>query len=813
MQPHLTFWLALPARLGQLVRPLGKVPHATIPYACGCVLLCLWPAALPAEDHQQFLRQYCFDCHQGEDSEAGLDLSQLGNEPTTADQFDRWVQIVDRVTSGEMPPPDYESISSEQRQAFVGPIRQRLRAGQMQRFEREGRVRGRRLTNLQLERTLHDLLGIDIPLAREMPEIPKTDSFSTLADRQAISHFHLEQHLKVVDLALDEAWRRALSQPDEWLRPMTAKDISRTRTRTREPEFIDGAAVIWSGRLSFYGRLPATTAKQSGWYRFRFTVQAVNKPAERGVWCTVRTGACVSSAPLMSWVGAFEATEEPREVMFEAWLPKDHMLQVRPGDLTLKLARFAGGQAANGEGGAQNVPGLQIHEMRMERIHRGPSNDQLRQSLLGVPTMAELEPTMDAGHQLISQFARRAFRRPVAEEHLQPYIEVFRQALPGASRKLTPAAFLDALRTSYRAILCSPRFLYFVEQPGALDDYAIASRLSYALWHRPPDQQLLQQAERSRLRNSEVIRQEVARMLETESGKDFVAHFSDEWLELSEIDFTDPDRRLYPDFDMIVQHSMLQETRHFLQHLLDQDASIVQLIDSDTTFLNSRLARYYELTGPAFEDLTDETVQVQVGADPRRGGLLGQGAILKVTANGTNTSPVLRGVWVASRILGRQIPPPPDSVPAIEPDIRGAKTIREQLEKHRGQAECASCHSKFDGAGFALENFDAAGQWREYYPRIEGRKVARGPAVDASYTTANGSSFSEFQEFKRLHAQRPDQLARSFVEHVLVFATGANISFSDREEIERIVAEAEQSDFGFRSLLQAALTSRIFLSK
>jgi hypothetical protein len=278
-------------------------------------------------------------------------------------------------------------------------------------------------------------------------------------------------------------------------------------------------------------------------------------------------------------------------------------------------------------------------------------------------------------------------------------------------------------------------------------------------------------------------------------------------LELSEIDFTEPDRRQHPDFDIIVQYAMLDETQCFLQELFERDLSVSRLVDCDYTFVNSRLARFYEFPGVE----GDATQRVLVGG--HRGGLLGQGAILKVTANGTNTSPVLRGVWVSRRILGREIPPPPDNVPAIEPDIRGATSIREQLEKHRSQPECAACHQKIDAPGFALENFDAAGKWRTNYPKRNGKKIVNGAKIDASYVTSSGEVFSGIDEFREIVASKPSPIAENLVKQLLAYGTGATITFADRAEVDRIVRRVSDQNYGARSILEAVVTSDIFLSK
>lgn len=781
---------------------------------CLALLLLFTPVAhlCGTEPRVEFLAAHCADCHQGAGAEAGFDIDRLDQDLANPETLAQWIEVYDRVADGEMPPPDeVEPPPAEESKRFTEITRQWLYTYERAEIDQRGRVEARRLTNLQLERSLQDLLGIDIPLEREMPQAPKSGSFDTLARSQSISHFQLEQHLKVVDLALDEAFRRALTQDDHKLREMTAKQISRTRTRTREPELIDGAAVVWSSNLIFYGRLPATTAREDGWYRFRFRVSALKKPEQHGVWCTVRTGQCVSSAPLMSWVGSFEATDEPQEFSFDAWLPAGHMLEIRPGDRTLKMARFQGGQSANGEGGRQNVPGIQIDWLSQERIHLGPDDDAIRSLLFGdlkvVLATKQQEVAVESAHpkvdggKLLKSFASRAYRRPVTTEQLVAVQQLFEAALAKGQ------PFHAALRAGYRAILCSPRFLYFIENPGPLDDYAIASRLSYFLWSSTPDAELLTAAANHRLAgHPEEIRRQLARMLAAPRGQTFLRDFANQWLELSEIDFTEPDRKTHPDFDQIVQYAMLDETQTFLQHVLDNNRNVAELVDCSYTFLNSRLARFYNVEGVDGH----RTQQVELAEDAQRGGLLTHGSILKITANGTHTSPVLRGVWVSRRILGQPIPQPPDNVPAIEPDIRGAKTIREQLEKHRASPQCASCHVKIDPPGYALENFDAAGRWRELY-RTD--RKSKSLPVDASYITAEGEPFEDIVEFRRLAAASPEPIARNLAAQLLAYGTGAEVGFADRPEIVQIVEHAAQKDYGLRTIVEEVVTSLVFLSK
>ena len=763
----------------------------------------------------RFVRDHCLDCHTGEDAEAGFDLEGLSHDLSSDATADAWIKVFDRVRAGEMPPEDFGGVDDEEASDFLAVVGERLISHQRKRFNDVGRVRGRRLTNLQLERTLHDLLSIDIPLANMMSEEPRSHGFNNIAEAQAMSHFQLASHLSVVDQALDAAFARAAeSDDDTWRRDYTARELARRdpRSRCRDPEMREGLAVVWSHGLVFYGRITSTTMRRSGWYRFTVKASAVKKPKDHGVWCTVRSGRCNSGAPLMSWIGSFEATEDPREFTYTAWIPEDHMIEIRPGDETLRRARTRGGQVGAGECEDQDVPGLALHSLSIEQIHPGGSVADVRSSLFGdlqvdrddkgKLRIAERDRVRRMSSQL-RRFTGRAFRREVTPEQMRPYVTMLREDLDAG---MDP---IESLRKAYRSILCSPRFLYFVEPVGKLDDYAIASRLSYLFTGSMPDRELWKLARDQKLNDPGQLDQQVERLLRGESGLRFVEDFADQWLDLVDIDFTDPDRKLHRDFDVVVQDSMLGETRRYLQDLIKRNSSAKLLVDSDFTFLNSRLSRFYGIDG------VEGDLWQRVSLDPkhRRGGLLAHGSVLKVTANGTNTSPVLRGVWVCERILGQPIPPPPENVPAIEPDIRGATTIREMLAKHRSDAACASCHQKIDPAGFALENFDAAGRWRDRYVQMIGRKVEKGSPVDPSYTLADGRDFEDFDAFRRLIAGNPEPLARNFAEKLLVYATGAAIQFSDREVIDDIVSSTKDKNYGLRSLIHQSIKSDIFLRK
>jgi hypothetical protein len=412
-----------------------------------------------------------------------------------------------------------------------------------------------------------------------------------------------------------------------------------------------------------------------------------------------------------------------------------------------------------------------------------------------------------------------AYRRPVKDADVQRFLGVVESAMKGG----TP--FSEAMLAGYTAVLCSPGFVCLEEEPGKLDDYALASRLSFFLWNSPPDAELRKLAASGELRRPATLKAQTDRMLSDPKSGRFVEAFLDYWLDLRKIVATAPDASLYPDYylDDLLTESAEQETQLFFTELLRDNLPASNIVSSDFTMLNERLAKHYgipDVQGVAMR-------RVQLPKNSPRGGLLTQASVLKVTANGTTTSPVLRGSWIMERILGKPPPPPPPSVPAIEPDTRGATTIREQLDKHRAQATCAACHAKIDPAGFALENFDVMGGWRDRYrtmgssgEKVEGyghngQKFAfrNGPVVDPSGVLPDGRKFKDVRELKSLLLQDQRQIARNLVEQMVVYATGAKTHFGDRPQIEKILTDAEPNQYGVRNLIEGVVQSELFQTK
>jgi hypothetical protein len=428
------------------------------------------------------------------------------------------------------------------------------------------------------------------------------------------------------------------------------------------------------------------------------------------------------------------------------------------------------------------------------------------------------DPRQDA-ERLLRSFMQKAYRRPVAEKDVQRFLGLIQRRLDAG------LGFAAAMLAGYTAVLASPELVFIDEKPGRLDDYALAMRLALFLWNSGPDSILRARAERGELRRPEVLRAEAERMLADPRAQRFVESFLDYWLEVRKIDDAAPSIALYTDYylDDELTEAALDETRLFFAELLNRDLPARNVVDSDFTFLNERLAVHYGL-----KDIHGVAMrQVSLPAGSVRGGFMTQASVLKVTANGTTTSPVVRGKWIMERIVGLDMPAPPAAVPAVEPDIRGAVTIRQQLDKHRADESCAVCHRKIDPPGFALESFDVVGGWRDRY---RGSSLGEAPEtgfgkngwpfafhlaqpVDASGQLADGRAFKDVRDFKRILLDDEAQIARNLVRQLSIYATGSPIRFSDRDSIEQILQRTKGSGYGVASLVKEIIQSDLFLSK
>jgi len=770
--------------------------------------------AVVPEGVSMLIENSCIGCHDSESKEGGLDLESLRWQLADAENFNSWAHIFDRVRDGEMPPDD-EPDKNEKNQ-FLKELRQQLVASDAKRISAEGRVAARRLSRAQYERSLHELLGIEIPLQGILPPDSLSGGFDTVSESQQISDHLMAAYLRAADTALDAAIDGAVPNPDRYQVRLDWKQLRRSeRRQDREPEGRPKHEdiVSWSTFQNFYGRMHATTVPKTGLYRIRVRLHSVNERDR--IWCSFRSGLCSGKDSRFYWIGGIEATPKTEEHEFVAWIRAGHQLQLRPNESGQKKAQVRGENSIGSPRGTLEplgIPGVAIKWIEMEELL--PQTEEVRQAMFGdleVRLQPQLElVSSDADRdlkELVRSFATRAFRRPVPDKELVPYF-----AFADETRKKT-GSLLAGIKAAYRAILCSSRFLFFEELPGLLDDYALATRLSYFLWGAAPDRELRELADRNQLRDPQQLRVQTERLLNDPRSEAFVREFTDQWLKLYELEATTPDSKLYPEYDDVLHNSLTLETHAFVRELIDKDLSVTNVVDSDFTFLNSRLARHYKIAWSGGNGLK----RVGLQPDDHRGGLITHASVLKVTANGTTTSPIVRGLWMLERIMGEHVPPPPANVPAVEPDIRGAMTIRDQLDKHRSLESCAACHVKIDPPGFALESYDVIGRYRKRYrdAPAEGDQKKRwieGPRVDPSYSLG-GEEFRDLQQLKEILRSEPEQLARSLASQLVTYATGASPTFADRDELTHIVKATQKKEHGVRSLIHEVIQSDMFRKK
>jgi hypothetical protein len=770
-------------------------------------------AASPRDaEVRAFLNQHCLECHGPEKAKGKFRVDFLPLEFSDRVRRERWLGVLKRIQAGEMPPKGRPRPPAQDSAALTSWIRARADAAELARRATEGRVVLRRLNRAEYTNTVRDLLGIDLDLREKLALDGSMDGFDNVGSALHLSSFALERYLEAADAALNVAIAD---------RPPPAKTKTRYSLKNQHAvkiygnEFYrvldDDTVVMFISTHDTTVWLSQFYPRDGGYYRFRISAsgfQSSGKPVTFSV-----------NSSTVGLVGYFDVpADKPTVIEFVSRIEAHKgSIEIAPYGLGKEVTKTPG-RAAKYKGA-----GLAVHWVEVEgplydswppASHRRIFGDRQQVPLKNSDRLEVVSknPQADA-ESIIRAFARRALRRPVTEVELKPFLALVRARLEEKD------SFEQAVRVGLTAVLSSPRFLFLQEKPGKLDDFALASRLSYFLWSTMPDEELLTLAAQKKLADPETLRRQADRMLNDPKAAVLATNFCGQWLSLREIDFTEPHYGRYPEWDQMLKVSMVRETELFFTEILKNDLSLTNFIASDFSMLNGRLAKHYGI--PGVEGLW-EFRKVALPADSHRGGVLTMGSVLKVTADGTNTSPVKRGSWVLERILGTPPPRPPADVPPLEPDVRGAKTLRERLAKHRTNAQCASCHATIDPPGFALESFDVIGGWREYYrvsnwgvgvKEVPGKLYLRGPNVDATGETADGQKFENIDEFKQLLLKDKDQLARALCERLVTYATGGAPEPADKPEIEAIVARARGKNYGVRTLVHEIVQSKMFQNK
>ena len=830
--------------------------------------LCLEPVDLQADEiPTEFVSRYCIDCHSGDAAESNFRVDDLkANFP---DEFDAWANVHRRIEIGDMPPADADQPSFDERKTLITSLGATLIETDKELQMTFGRRELRRLSRAEYANTLKDLLALPhLEIEEMLPPDGRSHGFQKSASALDFSHVMISRYLDVADYAL----RQALVRRVESVEPKTirgelksvkgvrdtlqtlfvqlkqgtaiplighTRDTTIKRTRgnfkKRQPGSVtdpmprfDGLLTMMNSRSNHNITVKPFKVPQSGFYKIR--VHGWGMLNDHGkVLPGVRTETVAFYAKSGRLLGRCDLPpNEPTTSEITTWLNEDEPVEYLA--ISGDNEKFNIPDKANGkfETFKANGIALQWFEMEGPLVESWPPKSH--QHLLGDLELKPTErqpnglpyqvvtkrPQADA-KELLRRFASRAYRRPVENKDLHIPMQMVR------ARLQENQPFIEALLAGYRAILTSPDFLLLSEQPGELDSWALATRLSCFLINSAPDPLLSEAARTGEILDPSVLREHTDRLLNDPKSERFVDHFLGDWLDLRNISLTEPDSNLYPEHNSLLTESMVEETQAFFTEMLRHNLSARHVVDSDFVTINQRLAELY-----GFDGVDGSHVRsVKIPSGSVRGGLLTQASLLRLTANGTTTSPVVRGTFVLSRLLGDPPPPPPPSVPAIEPDISGATTIREQLAAHRSIAQCAVCHKKIDPPGFALESFDVMGGYREKYRALTKNKNLAvqlksngkpvnyriGPPIESAGELPDGSKFSDIHEFRELLKNEDEKIARNLLERLVIYATGESTSFADRDEFDLMMKSLKKNDYGVRSMIHSIVQSQMFKRK
>jgi hypothetical protein len=750
-------------------------------------------AQLDSAAVKQFVDQHCVSCHNRDDKRGGLALDAIGSEPVGKHAV-AWEKVVRKVDARQMPPPGKPRPDEKSYEAFTAALEAALDRAAAARPNPGRTVTLRRLNRTEYQNVIRDLLAVAVDAAALLPADEANHGFDS-APLGDLSPTLLERYITAAQKVSRLAVGRAPTTPNS--------ETFRARPDLTQEGHVEGLPLGTRGGMLIPYAFPQDA---------EYDVQ---------VWLTRDRNEQI------------EGLREPHEL--EVLLDRNRLASftVKPPakgesdekvDKNLKARiKVAAGPHDLGVTFVQNPASLQETKRQPYQAHynlhrhpritpavyqvsitgpynaNGPGDTPSRRRIFVCRPTGPADEE-DCARKILSALLRRAYRKPVSEANLNKVMKFFRQGRKAGD-------FDSGIETAVGAVLVNPQFLFRVEQdppgisakaPYRISDLDLASRLSFFLWSTIPDDELLDLAERNELRKPAVFEKQVRRLLADERSRNLATNFAAQWLHLRNLDSITPDLRLFPDFDDNLRQAFRQETELFVESVLREDRGVLDLLRADYTFLNERLAKHYGIA----HVYGDRFRRVALGAGRQRGGLLRQGSILTVTSYATRTSPVVRGKWILENLMGTPPPPPPGDVPALKENAVGASlTVRERLAKHRSDAACASCHRLIDPVGFALEQFDAVGRWRD---------LDEGRPVDAAGGLPDGSPFEGVAGLEEALLGRPTWFVRTLTEKLFTFALGRAPEGYDAPAVRKIVRDARANDYRFSDLIVGLTTSTPF---
>lgn len=791
-------------------------------------------AVRAAEPFDAFLEAHCIKCHGPEKVKGDLRIDQLSLDFKQGTDAQRWADVIEQVNSGEMPPKKEKKPTQEEIGAFITSIDSRMKEGRAARMAARPAVALYRLSRQEYQNTVYDLLGVryDPTKPGELIDDTRWHGFERIGSELTLSPSHVDRFYRAAELVLDRAFPTASAATGE------ARKVHKTAAEMRYGGGKDQQVALdrfgikrplrW---LLFPGNVQNALSpdwlgrpgpQQSGLYRLRLQASGIRPLGGQPAHLSIGK---VTGEETVAGLIEFDITapeDKPQVYEFEVFLemPTSLSFCVVATDVVDRRA----GAAFRNSLTSRNYVFTHSSETVLLNPNAPQMFDDKGNGLFSTVLLdwvewegpletdaeksrrAGLVPSDDAPPEVVAEhlqrLAERAWRRPVAKAELEEYLKSYRDERAAGEK---PA---DAYRVAMQGVLTSRNFIYLVEgDPVArerLNDWELASRLSYFLWSSMPDDALFAAAKGGALTGAG-LKKEVDRMLADNRINRFVDDFSRQWLQLNRLGTFPPDKKLYPNYDPWLETSMRAEPVEFFREMLVKNLPMDGFLDSDWTMANSRLCDFYGLPEPK----TDSFQRVALKPEDHRGGLLTMGASLGLTSDGTRHRPVHRGVWLSDVILGKIPPSPPANVPAIEPNppTSAKATLRDKIEAHRSDANCAACHAKIDPLGLAWDNYDAIGQWRTREKVPAG--VGEDPLVNPAGKMPDGRDFKDANEFKRLLIEDHDKFVAAFIEHLCTYGLRRVLSFDDQDDIKAIAAEAKKNQYGVKDVVRAVALSDI----
>ncbi len=802
--------------------------------SCCCLTLCVSlegvGAVRSAEPLDAFVTKHCLRCHGPDKHEGELRIDQLSRDFKSGIDGHRWAEVIEQVNSGAMPPEKEKRPTQQEIAVFVTDLDALLKEGRAARMAARAPVAHYRLSRKEYQNTVYDLLGVryDPTKPGGLNEDTLWHGYERIGSELSLSPSHVDRYYHAAGLVLDRAYPAVSSEPRKVRK--TAAEL-RYGGGAAQQEALDRFGIKRPLRyLMFPGRVQEalssnwfgkTGPEHSGLYRMRLQASGIRPIGGQPAHLSIGKS---TGEETVDGIIEFDITapeDHPQVYEFDVFLEMPLSLQfcVVATDVVDRRAGAAFRNALSSRGG-------HIFTHSSETLLLNPNAPQMfddkGNGLFSTvildwiewegPLQSESEksrrsgllPPDDATAELVTthlqRFAERAWRRPVEKEELVDYVQSYLAECEAGEKSS------NAFRAAMQAILTSRNFLYLVEgDPVArerLNDWELASRLSYFLWSSMPDEALFAAAKAGTF-NGDGLAQELDRLLSDSKVNRFIDDFSRQWLQLHRLGMFPPDKKLYPKYDAWLEESMRSEPIEYFREMFSKNLPIDRFIDSDWTIANARLCDFYGLPEPKSSGF--ERVSLQ--PEDHRGGLLSMGALLGLTSDGTRHRPVHRGVWVSEAIFNKTPPPPPANVPAIEPNPPESPkaTLREKIEAHRNDANCAACHAKIDPLGLAWDNYDAIGQWRTR------EKVAAGmgddPLIDPSGELPDGRRFKDPNDFKRLLLEDRDTVARALIEHLCTYALRRVLTVDDRDDLKAIQIEAKKHDYRLKDIVRTVALS------